>query len=75
MMPGMSGIEVADAVSRRATRDCAQRMLFLTGGAVVPAAEAFLARPDVRHLTKPVKLPALNAALGRSRGGEPGRGD
>jgi signal transduction histidine kinase len=62
MMPGMSGIEVAEAVWARDPR-LRQRMIFLTGGAVVPEAEAFLERPDVRHFTKPVKMSALNAAL------------
>jgi signal transduction histidine kinase/CheY-like chemotaxis protein len=62
MMPGMSGIELSEEVSRLRP-PLRERMLFLTGGAVGPAAEEFLARPDVRYLTKPVPLPALNAAL------------
>jgi signal transduction histidine kinase/ActR/RegA family two-component response regulator len=62
MMPGMSGMEVAEAVWARDPRLRA-RMLFLTGGAVLPEAEAFLERPDVRHFAKPVRLAELNAAL------------
>jgi len=37
--------------------------VFLTGGAVTPDAEAFLARPDVRALTKPVNLAELSGLL------------
>jgi CheY-like chemotaxis protein len=53
MMPGISGIRLADEVSRMDPALRA-RMVFLTGGAVTPEAQAFVARPDVRHLMKPV---------------------
>lgn len=55
MMPGMSGMDLAAELDRRwpALR---ARVLFLTGGAVLPEAEAFLSRADVRHMTKPVVL-------------------
>jgi CheY-like chemotaxis protein len=64
MMPGMSGMDLAAALeaSQPALR---RRMLFLTGGAVTPAAEAFLARPDVRYLMKPVSMADLHSAIGR----------
>jgi signal transduction histidine kinase/ActR/RegA family two-component response regulator len=62
MMPGMSGMDVAEAVWARDPR-LRSRMVFLTGGAVLPDAEAFLERPDVRHFVKPVRLAELNAAL------------
>jgi signal transduction histidine kinase/CheY-like chemotaxis protein len=62
MMPGMSGIELADTLAK-SRPELRARMLFLTGGAVGPAAEEFLDRPDVRHLMKPVKLPELNGTL------------
>jgi signal transduction histidine kinase/ActR/RegA family two-component response regulator len=62
MMPGMSGMDVAEAVWARDPQ-LRRRMLFLTGGAVLPEAEAFLERADVRHFTKPVRLAELNAAL------------
>jgi signal transduction histidine kinase/CheY-like chemotaxis protein len=64
MMPGMSGMDVAEAAWSRHPR-LRQRMLFLTGGAVLPEAEAFLERTDVRHMTKPVRVSDLNAELQR----------
>jgi CheY-like chemotaxis protein len=62
MMPGMSGMEFADKVASRLPALRA-RMLFITGGAMMPAAESFLARPDVRHLLKPLNLKTLVAEL------------
>ncbi|MDO8834900.1 MAG: response regulator [Vicinamibacterales bacterium] len=66
MMPGMSGIEVAEALNQR-DPDHRRRMLFLTGGAVTIEAEEFLARADVRHMTKPVSRAELHAALDEFR--------
>jgi signal transduction histidine kinase/ActR/RegA family two-component response regulator len=62
MMPGMSGMEFAAELERRhpALR---MRTMFLTGGAVTPAAEQFLDRPDVVYMTKPVRLRDLDARL------------
>jgi len=66
LMPGRSGIDLAEELAR--TRpDVRARMLFLTGGAVGETAEAFLLRPDVRHLVKPVETEALAAALDEVR--------
>jgi signal transduction histidine kinase len=62
MMPGMSGIELAREVERK-DPELRRRMLFLTGGAVTIEAEDFLARPDVRHMTKPVTRTELHATL------------
>lgn len=62
MMPGMSGMALADEVARRDPALRA-RMLFLTGGAVTTEADVFLARPDVQYLIKPVELRQLLAAL------------
>jgi len=39
------------------------RMVFLTGGATNDRARAFLARPDIRHLEKPLELPELEAVI------------
>ena len=66
MMPGMSGIDVAGTLGER-DPDHRRRMLFLTGGAVTIEAEQFLARADVRHLTKPISRAELHAALEESR--------
>lgn len=62
MMPGLTGMELA---ARVAARDPAQRarMLFLSGGAVTPEAQAFVARPDVTCIDKPIDLRALVALL------------
>jgi len=66
MMPGMSGIDLADHLAVHDTWH-RSRMLFLTGGAVTPEAEAFLERPDVRHLMKPVSRADLLEALATCR--------
>lgn len=62
MMPGMTGMDLAEAV---AARDPAlrARMVFITGGAVTPAAREFVARPDVVSLQKPVSVAELLRAV------------
>ena len=62
MMPVMTGMEFAETLAglNPALR---ARTLFLTGGAATSEAEAFLARPDVRHMTKPLKMADLDARL------------
>ena len=76
MMPGMSGMEFADQLASRQPA-LRSRTLFVTGGAMLPAAESFLARPDVRYLLKPLQLKSLVAALeellGVSAGGPTSR--
>lgn len=74
MMPRMSGPELEAIVAERhpALRP---RMLFLTGGATVPSAERFLARPDVRWLGKPASGEALLAVLARLADEAPRRAD
>jgi signal transduction histidine kinase/ActR/RegA family two-component response regulator len=75
MMPGMSGMEMAETAWLR-DPGLRRRTLFLTGGAIVPEAEAFLERSDVRYLTKPVRMAELNAVLqelvASAVGGAPG---
>lgn len=62
MMPGMSGIELAEELAR--TRpELRARTLFLTGGAVDDASARFLLREDVRHELKPVRMEALERAI------------
>jgi CheY-like chemotaxis protein len=62
MMPGMSGMEFAETLASRSP-NLRTRTFFLTGGAVTPAAQEFLSRPDVRHFEKPLDLPRLCAAI------------
>jgi CheY-like chemotaxis protein len=62
MMPGMTGIELYEALAAEAP-DVASRLLFITGGAVNPSAAAFLSRPEVRHLAKPVDRLTLLATV------------
>ncbi|MEQ1832758.1 MAG: ATP-binding protein [Candidatus Eisenbacteria bacterium] len=65
MMPGVSGMELA---ARVAATDPAlrARMVFMTGGAITAEAEAFVSRPDVVSVSKPMDLKQLDALL-RSR--------
>jgi CheY-like chemotaxis protein len=58
MMPVMTGIELYERV-RSADAETAARMIFLTGGAFTPEAQAFLERDTIRHLEKPFDLAEL----------------
>jgi signal transduction histidine kinase/CheY-like chemotaxis protein len=62
MMPGLTGMELAERLARLdpALR---RRTLFLTGGAVTAEAQAFLDRPDVCHLMKPIRASELSERL------------
>ncbi|MBF5043404.1 MULTISPECIES: PAS domain S-box protein [Myxococcaceae] len=63
MMPEMAGPDVHAEVSRLAPA-LASRMLFVTGGAFSPRAQAFLAGlPPGGFLTKPFELPKLRERL------------
>lgn len=64
MMPGMSGIEFAEALASQhpALR---QRTLFMTGGAVTPAAIEFVQRTDVRCMHKPIAAAELADEISR----------
>jgi CheY-like chemotaxis protein len=62
MMPEVSGLDVASALSARGESWLA-RTLFMTGGATTADAVAFVARPDVRVLYKPVSARELRAAV------------
>jgi CheY-like chemotaxis protein len=52
MLPGLSGVDFHERV-RPIAPELVERVLFTTGGAYTPRAEAFLARTDIRHLEKP----------------------
>ena len=62
VMPGMSGMELHDAVAR-AQPHLTRRMIFMTGGAFSPRALDFLARIENLHLDKPIDLPRLRSLV------------
>jgi CheY-like chemotaxis protein len=62
MMPEMTGMEFAERLAEL-NPSLRARTLFLTGGAATVEAETFLARADVRHLTKPLRMADLDTAL------------
>jgi CheY-like chemotaxis protein len=62
MMPGMTGIELHQALVR-SRPELAERMVFVTGGAFTGAAEDFLERVDVRRMDKPFEPHALQAVV------------
>jgi len=62
MMPGMSGMEFAGKLEEL-NPSLRARTLFLTGGALDSEAEVFLARPDVCHMTKPLRMSELETTL------------
>jgi signal transduction histidine kinase/ActR/RegA family two-component response regulator len=66
MMPGMSGIELAEALALT-DPDHRRRVVFLTGGAVTEESERFLARPDVRYVVKPITRADLIATIEDAR--------
>jgi CheY-like chemotaxis protein len=62
MMPGMTGIELHDRLA--STRpDLAERMVFITGGALTGSAEAFLERMASRRMDKPFDPRAFQAVV------------
>ena len=58
-LPGMNGMEFHAAL----TPGQAGRMVFVTGGALNEASQAFLERTSARVLTKPVEVNQLRAAV------------
>jgi PAS domain S-box-containing protein len=58
MMPGMTGMELYDAVLKLSA-DLADRMVFMTGGAFTPRARAFLDGISNARLDKPFSVAAL----------------
>lgn len=58
LMPGMSGMDVHEWVVRHRP-DLAPRMVFVTGGACTPRAEAFLAGTTNPSVEKPVDRKSL----------------
>jgi PAS domain S-box-containing protein len=62
MMPEGTGMDLHARLDQVAPA-LACKMLFVTGGAFTPAAEAFLQRPGIRFLEKPVGYDQLRKAL------------
>jgi CheY-like chemotaxis protein len=62
MMPEMTGIELHEEVARHAPA-MLERMVFVTGGAFTESARAFLARPGIEHLEKPVDFKLLRSLI------------
>lgn len=62
MMPGISGMGLAEEVHSRDPQ-LRERMVFMTGGAVTPASESFLARHDVVCVSKPLEMRQLMRLL------------
>lgn len=62
MMPRLSGVELHEELQRRLPAQ-ADRMIFLSGGAVTPSAQEFVARSRAAMLTKPITGDQLRAAL------------
>jgi CheY-like chemotaxis protein len=62
MMPGMTGIELHQALAQ-SRPELAARMVFITGGAFTEAAEDFLERVAERRMDKPFDPHALQAVV------------
>jgi CheY-like chemotaxis protein len=67
MMPGMTGMQVHEHLSRTAPEQ-AERMIFLTGGAFTPQMKAFVRRPDRVYLQKPFEPAALRSLVSQRIG-------
>jgi CheY-like chemotaxis protein len=67
MMPIMDGMQFA-AELETLNPVLRGRTMFLTGGAVNDASEQFLARPDVRYMSKPLSMRDLDTALKKISG-------
>jgi CheY-like chemotaxis protein/anti-sigma regulatory factor (Ser/Thr protein kinase) len=64
MMPGMSGMDLYAELLRKYP-ETAQRVVFLTGGAFTPEANAFLDRVDNERMEKPFDSGALRKLVAR----------
>jgi CheY-like chemotaxis protein len=62
MMPEMSGEELFSTL-REVAPEQARRVVMMTGGAFTPRSEEFLNSLDRPHLTKPLTLEGLHAAI------------
>lgn len=62
MMPGLSGVQLAARIAEL-NPALRERMVFMTGGALTPEADEFLARPGVVSVAKPMDFHALRVLL------------
>lgn len=69
MMPELSGMELYKELESTNPSQCS-RFLFVTGGVITPAAEAFIERQDIRVLPKPFMPSALKTAIYRIAQGQ-----
>ncbi|MFN8586225.1 MAG: ATP-binding protein [Candidatus Eisenbacteria bacterium] len=67
MMPGISGMALADEIEFR-DPGLRHRMVFMTGGAVTPASEKFLVREGVVSIAKPLDMALLQRLLQTAAG-------
>jgi CheY-like chemotaxis protein len=67
MMPGLSGMDVYDAI-RIIDPDQARRMVFMTGGAFTPTVLAFLESVENARIEKPLEREALRDLVRRQVG-------
>ena len=62
MMPQMTGIGFYERLSAVAP-ELVERVVFLTGGAFTPEAQAFLQQPFIHHIEKPFPLAEFRLAV------------
>jgi DNA-binding response OmpR family regulator len=63
MLPGVSGVDFHGRVGSLAP-ELVEHIIFITGGAYTPRAEAFLKRADIRYMEKPFSsVSALRAVV------------
>ena len=67
MMPGMTGVQLAERLARTAP-DALERFVFMTGGACTEASRAFLAGGR-RLLEKPIDAATLREVVARAPAG------
>ncbi len=68
MMPGMSGVELYEVITRRFP-ELTSRIVFISGGAFTTGAMAFLERVPNERLEKPFTLRTLRALVARYTSG------
>jgi CheY-like chemotaxis protein len=62
MMPEMSGMDLYDELAKRYP-DAAKRVVFVTGGAFTPVANAFLDRVENQRVEKPFDAKSVRALV------------